>query len=77
MIYTGGTIGMKPEAGVLRPAQGYLEETLKTFPELNHPDVPSYDVLEWDKPLDSSDFSPASWITLAEQIREHYYNYDG
>lgn len=78
IIYTGGTIGMKPvEDGSLSPAHGYIENMLQTVPEFRHPDVPTYDVLEWADPLDSSDFSPASWITLAEQIEEHYYDYDG
>jgi len=78
IIYTGGTIGMKPvEDGTLRPAQGYIERMLQTVPEFHHPDVPTYDVLEWAAPLDSSDFSPACWSLLAKQIEQHYYDYDG
>lgn len=50
---------------------------LQTLPEFRHADVPTYDVLEWSNPLDSSDFSPACWIKLVEQIEEHYYDYDG
>ena len=45
--------------------------------ELHHPDAPSYDLLEWDEPLDSSDISPKHWVYLAEQIRDNYLNYDG
>ena len=76
IIYTGGTIGMKPDASdsrTLRPAAGYIEGVLQTVVEFHHPDVPTYDVLEWDTPLDSSDFSPQCWIRLAEQIEQHYY----
>jgi L-asparaginase len=62
---------------MLRPAHGYLEHMLRTVPEFLHPDVPSYDVLEWATLLDSSDFSPQCWVTLAEQIDRHYYDYDG
>ena len=50
---------------------------LRDLSEFHHPDVPTYDVLEWATPLDSSDFSPACWVTLAEQIEHHYYDYDG
>lgn len=50
---------------------------LRSLSEFHHPDVPTYDVLEWSTPLDSSDFSPACWVTLAEQIEQHYYDYDG
>ena len=67
---------MKPDASdsrTLRPAAGYIEGVLQTMVEFHHPDVPTYDVLEWDTPLDSSDFSPQCWIRLAEQIEEHYY----
>ena len=82
IIYTGGTIGMKPaeddvSGSVLRPASGYIERMLQTVPDFHHPDVPTYDVLEWDTPLDSSDFSPDNWVALADQIHRHYYEYDG
>jgi len=80
IIYTGGTIGMSRSTkdGLLRPSGvGSLQRMLASIPELQHPDVPSYDVLEWDKPLDSSDFSPLQWCTLAEQITHFYYDYDG
>lgn len=78
IIYTGGTIGMKRNsAGHLAPTSGYLLEMLRSMPELQHPDVPNYDLIEWNKPVDSSDFSPALWIQLAKQIEENYYNYDG
>lgn len=46
-------------------------------PQVAHPDVPLYDILEWDTPLDSSDFTPECWSLLAQQVGEHYYNYDG
>jgi len=69
---------MRPaEDGMLRPAPGYLEHMLQTVPEFHHPDVPQFDVLEWTTLWDSSDFSPACWVTLAQQIESHYYDYDG
>lgn len=55
----------------------YIERVLQTVPDFHHPDVPTYDVLEWSTPLDSSDFSPDCWVTLAQQIESHYYDYDG
>jgi len=47
------------------------------MPELQHVDAPHWDLVEWDEPLDSSDFSPACWIKIAQQINENYFDYDG
>lgn len=78
IIYTGGTIGMqKNNDGTLTPSTGYLSTTLSSIPELQHADVPSYKILEWPHPLDSSDFTSAHIATLASQIETNYYNYDG
>jgi L-asparaginase/Glu-tRNA(Gln) amidotransferase subunit D len=78
IIYTGGTIGMKRNLnGNLAPTSGYLEQTLRDLPEIKHPDVPNYDLLEWASPVDSSDFTPQLWVALALQIENNYYDYDG
>jgi len=44
---------------------------------MRHPAIPDYDLVEWDVPLDSSDFEPASWVQLVKQIEANYWNYDG
>lgn len=78
IIYTGGTIGMaSDEDGVHKPVSGFLKKYLSDLPEMRHPDVPAFDVLEWETLMDSSDFSPACWIKIAKQIGEHYFDYDG
>jgi hypothetical protein len=78
ILYTGGTIGMTSGAdGIKRPNPGQLQKVLASLPEVQHPDVPQYDLLEWAQIMDSSDFSPACWIKLAKQIERHYYDYDG
>eukprot|EP00455_Lapot_gusevi_P030238 TRINITY_DN3249_c0_g1_i4.p1 TRINITY_DN3249_c0_g1~~TRINITY_DN3249_c0_g1_i4.p1 ORF type:complete len:343 (-),score=95.51 TRINITY_DN3249_c0_g1_i4:68-1066(-) len=56
---------------------GHLPKILKTFPEFSHQDMPAYDVIEWETPLDSSDFSPSEWVRLAEQVEENIFNYEG
>lgn len=63
--------------GSLLPVSGYLRELLAGFAELKHPDIPAYDIFEWPNLIDSSDMTPAHWITLAKQIEEQYYHYDG
>lgn len=63
--------------GIHRPVPGHLAKALRSLPELSHPDIPQYDLLEWETIMDSSDFSPACWVKLAKQIEENYYKYDG
>ena len=63
--------------GSLAPASGYLLSALSSMPELLHEDCPSFHLLEWPTPIDSSDFSPHHWRTLAQQVELHYYDYDG
>ncbi len=76
IIYTGGTIGMvtKSESHSLTPFD--FEEIRKHVPEIErfghrlsavtiHPVV------------DSSNIKPATWIKIAELIRDHYEEYDG
>lgn len=78
VIYTGGTIGMLPENGVLKPgSKRELKTILESMVELQHPDIPEWTLLEWDDPIDSSNMTPQLWIRLAKQIEDNYYDYDG
>lgn len=58
---------MVEENGVL-VAGDHLKERLQQFTELQHPSIPSFDVLEWKVPVDSSEFSPSDWVQLASDI---------
>ncbi|KAF4738514.1 hypothetical protein FOZ62_008831 [Perkinsus olseni] len=78
VIYTGGTIGMKPYAnGTLHPVPGYLTEQLNNLPELQAPGMPDFDVIEYENLIDSSDMSPANWAQMTKTIDDHYADYDG
>eukprot|EP01137_Pigoraptor_chileana_P014065 Opistho-2@4920 len=77
VIYTGGTVGMKLADGALKPEKGFLTQQLKELPDFNSPDMPKFDVHEWDPLLDSSDMSTSDWQRLALEIEQHYYDYDG
>ena len=76
IIYTGGTIGMKTDAetGALVPFDfsGIYEE----FPSLKRLNV-DIEVYTMDPVIDSSNVSPANWLTLARLIRDNYARYDG
>jgi hypothetical protein len=56
--------------GALQPYKGFLVETMASFAEMKHPDVPLYDILEWEEALDSSDFSPGTETRRAVLFRE-------
>lgn len=76
LIYTGGTIGMGRswETGALMPLDfNHLEREL---PELSYMET-KIDVFPFDKPIDSSDMTPAIWAKLVNLISEHYEEYDG
>jgi L-asparaginase len=77
IIYTGGTIGMKPGPKGFAPVPGYLTELMHTMPELHHESMPQFDVYEYPTLLDSADMTPQSWVALAQQIAAYYDNYDG
>lgn len=83
VIYTGGTIGMKPSdeaSGSLAPAAGHLPEMMKLLPELDpslNPRSPDFDLIEYDPLLDSSDMTPSAWVQIAADIEQRYHQYDG
>ncbi|MBQ2394961.1 MAG: type I asparaginase [Alistipes sp.] len=74
LIYTGGTIGMRRDAG----------GTLIPFDfSAMYEEIPSLRRLEVDievltmTPIDSSNVMPERWIELAEIIRNNYAQFDG
>ena len=49
LLYTGGTMGMKPiENGSLSPEPGYLTDRINELPEMMRPEMPSFDIKEYD-----------------------------
>jgi len=78
IIYTGGTLGMKKdEGGSLRPVRGYLNSQLAAIEATKDPRVPTFDIINFDPPIDSSDMEPADWISIATVIEKNYWDYQG
>lgn len=75
LIYTGGTIGMKPDpvSGTLVPFD--FNCIYDEFPALRRLDA-ELEVLPFD-PIDSSNVEPELWVKLAEIIRDNYARFDG
>jgi L-asparaginase len=79
VIYTGGTIGMKLTPKGLAPADDLAEE-IRKMPELGcafQEKPPQVDTLSYQPLLDSSDMTPRRWIAIANDIRQHFEDYDG
>lgn len=76
IAYTGGTIGMKEVDGVLVPCPGYLQQQMEQMPELHDPGMPHYDIHEYEPLLDSSNMTPEDWVKIAEDIKQHYDQYN-
>ena len=76
IIYTGGTIGMVKESkdGALRSFD--FSEIKKNIPELNLLDC-HIESVSFAEPIDSSNMSNLSWVSIVDLIEEHYSSVDG
>ncbi|MCL9667872.1 asparaginase [Rosenbergiella epipactidis] len=77
VAYTGGTIGMQRSAHGYIPVSGHLQQQLELMPEFHRHEMPAFTIHEYTPLMDSSDMTPADWQVIAEDIREHYDEYDG
>lgn len=76
IIYTGGTIGMVCNAETKAHEPLDFTHLASHVPELSEVRV-SFDTVQFDPPLDSSNVSPHHWAELAHVIVENYDSYDG
>src|SRR5688572_19783407 len=77
IAHTGGTIGMTPARDGYRPAPGNLLKKMAAMPELSHRSMPAYTVHDYDPLLDSSNMTPVEWVKIANDVADHYREYDG
>jgi len=77
IAYTGGTIGMKPSEQGYVPAPGFMTEILAKMPEFHRSEMPKFTIHEYDELIDSSDMGPNDWQQIADDIKNHYLDYDG
>lgn len=75
LIYTGGTLGMVYDKdGTLVPFD--FQQILDRIPSLSRFNL-LLTVIPFEKLIDSSDATPASWIEIGDIIQQNYNNYDG
>ena len=77
ILYTGGTIGMKPTPQGYAPEAGYLGRVMASMPDFSSPEMPRYDICEYSPLLDSSNMGPRHWLAIARDIADKYGDYDG
>lgn len=77
VAYTGGTIGMQRSTNGYIPVSGHLQQQLANMPEFHRPEMPSFTIHEYEPLIDSSDMTPVDWQAIAEDIQQHYDDYDG
>ena len=66
----------KTECGY-SPAKGYFRGALLEIDDINHPDFPSWELVELEPLLDSSNMSYLEWNRIGEIIYNNYNEYDG
>ncbi len=77
IVYTGGTIGMDSSENGYIPKKGFLLEILKNIPALYSDAMPSWELLEMDPLLDSSNMTVVEWNMIGRIIEENYDSFDG
>ncbi len=77
IIYTGGTIGMMKTESGYAPGKAYIHSALKEIADSASPDLPDFDLIEYDPLLDSSNISLTEWIKIARDIKNLYDDYHG
>ncbi len=77
IAYTGGTIGMKPSEDGYIPQKQHLTDAIMKMPDFHRQEMPEFTINEYQPLIDSSNMSPADWQRIANDIKEHYQEYDG
>lgn len=77
VLHTGGTIGMEPSAQGYRPMRGFAERLDAEMRLHAGKQLPHFDVLELDQPIDSANLRPSNWGRMASLLLAHWDAYDG
>ncbi|KAK2957140.1 L-asparaginase [Blattamonas nauphoetae] len=74
-LYTGGLMKLN-DHGAYDTAPGFLQEQVQNETLFSSENLPSFDFLEFNPLLDSSDMRLSNWIEIANAIRDNYAKYD-
>ena len=68
---------MRASGEGFKPCSGYLAEQMSNMQELTLSPMPEYDIHEFPVLIDSSNMTPAVWLSIARDIEQNYPRYDG
>ena len=77
IIHTGGTIGMVRTENGFAPKAGALIQEFRRIRDLGSPEMPDWDLIEFEPLLDSTNIRYKQWNSIAEAIGLYYDKYDG
>ncbi len=77
IAYTGGTIGMKASKNGFIPVNGHLSEAIAKIPDFHRDEMPHFTIHEYSPLIDSANMTPSDWQYIADDIKNHYHEYDG
>lgn len=76
IINTGGTIGMRRTEKGFSPDSNLLDQQLAEIKGKWGNQMPDFDVHNYSPLLDSANFRPVDWLRIANDILEHYDDFD-
>ena len=77
IVNTGGTLSMRPSDNGFQPCSGYLAEHMSNMSKLLLDPMPEYEIHEFSDLIDSSNVTPAVWMSIAQEIEQNYSGYEG
>ena len=77
ILNTGGTISSVKTRQGYQPEQGYVASEMAKMAVLSHPNMPKYEIKEYQPLLDSSNMTVTEWNIIAKDIANAYDAFDG
>jgi len=77
ILYTGGTIGMKPTDEGYKPDPEFPDHIRKDIGAIQDSQLPEFDIQSMDPLLDSSNMNPDNWDRIAEIVDKERRTYKG
>lgn len=77
ILYTGGTIGMRPSPAGYVPGEGFAERLATQLAAHGGQALPAYRLVEMTPAIDSADLEPETWNRLVELLARHWADHDG
>jgi len=68
---------MKASENGYIPEKGHLTESILANVDFNREEMPEFTIHEYTPLIDSSNMSPSDWQYIAQDIKQHYNDYDG